>query len=121
MAAMDNVNPQQFFHASPHEFKPGDTLTPRGGMVAKYGEEGTAKREKLGYTDKHVYYADAGNLGESMLYGSHIYSVQPETKTGRAVTKHQPDPNYKDFGGGAYRTTGQLRVSHEVDEQGKAL
>lgn len=126
MAASDHLSPGQFIHGTKTKFNPGDVLTVEGANVAKYGREGYEQRLARGWQDKHLHYGDHSLLGDMGIYAGqegegHIYAVQPETKTGRPVTKNSPDPNYKNYGGGAYRTTGNLRVTHEVDRHGNPL
>lgn len=125
MSAPDHLSGSQFFHGTKDTFEPGSVLSVEGANIAKYGEDGYAKRLARGWQDKHIYYGDSSLMGDMHgMYagdGGHVYAVQPETRTGRAVTKPSPDPNYRAYGGGAYRTTGNLRVLHEVDREGNAL
>jgi hypothetical protein len=125
VAASDHLSPGQFIHGTKHKFNEGDVLSVEGANVAKYGQEGYQQRLARGWQDKHIYYADHSLMGDvSGMYageGGHMYAVQPETKTGKPVTKNSPDPNYRNYGGGAYRTTGNLRVLHEIDEHGNKL
>lgn len=127
MAASDHLGPQFFHGTIGHTFQPGDTLTPRGASVAKHGEEKVARYEQHGFglPEKHVYYTDHSGLGEMGMYAhgdqGHIYAVRPETATGRAA-KPSRDPNYRHLPEiGAYRTTGRLRVLHEVDQHGSKV
>lgn len=146
MAARDNLNGQQFYHASNHVFQPGQVLSREGAWSAKH-PEAAAKIEATksdygngdvyysgthkyaaGYptnndnhpVEDHLYYGDQSFMksGESKGYGGHTYAVQPITASGRPSSKHQPDPNYTSEGmTGAYRTKGRLRVLHEVGGQ----
>jgi hypothetical protein len=136
MAASDHLNGQQFYHSSDHAFQPGQMLTREGAWNAKNptlaNDPAALKRYKLHspggpYEDPaedHLYYADKSFLssGEAKGYGQHTYAVEPLTASGRKPRGHQPDPHYTSEGmTGAYRTRGQLRVLHEVDEQGNKV
>jgi hypothetical protein len=65
MSAADNLNPQQFYHGTDHEFKPGDSVEP--------GASGRA-------------YATT-KAASAKMYGSHVYEV---AFTG----EHETDPEY---------------------------
>lgn len=147
MAASDHLSGAQFFHGTPHEFKPGDELTREGAWRATHPNltaELDASRGTSGYysprgnsvlnvfpsnsdnhpVEDHLYYGDQSFLrsGESRSYGGHVYAVEPLTAAGRKPKSHQPDPNYTSEGmSGAYRTRGKLRVLHEVDHEGNPL
>lgn len=150
MAATDHLSGAQFFHASPHEFKPGDELTREGAWRAKNprlaADLDAGKMEMDGDTwyshrnnqllgmfptnnqnhpvEDHLYYGDQGFVtsGESAGYGGHVYQVEHVTNTGRPAKKHTPDPNYTSEGmSGAYRTKNRLRVVGEVDQNGNPL
>jgi hypothetical protein len=124
VTASDHLNPAQFFHGSTHTFQPGDVLSPEGATMAKWGPENGARMQAMGWGEKHVHYGDESFLGEAHnLYGreGHVYAVQPQTRRGTPITRNSPDPHYRNYGGGAYRTTGQLRVLHEVDEKGRRI
>lgn len=135
MAASDHLSPAQFFHTSDTAFKPGDVLTREGAWRAKHPELANnpeaLRRYKL-YSpggpheepsEDHLYYANRGFVesGESTMYGAHTYAVEPLTPAGKPTKSHQEDPNYRDYGRGAYRTRGQLRVLHEVNEHGERV
>lgn len=132
MAASDHLSPGQFFHGTPHQFKPGDELTREGAFAAKHSESQikTAKRYGIPTEEDHLYYGDHSFLisGEAQGYSGkdggsgHVYAVEPLTPAGRKPKSHQPDPNYTGEGmTGAYRTKGKLRVLHEVDPNGNRM
>lgn len=137
MSAQDNLSPDQFFHGTKHEFSPGEVLTREGAWRAilknrGHSDEGIERlaeqHRRFNFEDpkeQHLYYADHSLLGADVAnmyaHEGHIYAVQPETSNGRKITKHSPDPHYKSYGGGAYRTTGRLRILHEVNEKGEQL
>lgn len=142
MAASDHLG-AQWFHASDSVHAPGTILTREGAWAHKH-PDAAAKIEATksdygngdvyypgthryapGYptnnenhpVEDHLYYGDRSFMssGESKGYGAHTYAVEPITAKGRAITRHQLDPNYTDEGmTGAYRTKGQLRVIGEV-------
>jgi hypothetical protein len=149
MAASDHLGPQ-FYHSSDHPFQPGQVLTREGAWSAKHPEAAAkiaATRSDYGGGDvyypgthkyapgfptnnenhpveDHLHYGDRAFVtsGESKGYGAHTYAVEPLTSAGRRSNKHTPDPNYTSEGmTGAYRTKGQLRVLHEVDQNGDKL
>lgn len=130
MSASDHLSPQQgaltYYHGTSgqYEFTPGDILTPG------------AKPTIIGGRAKHVYYTSdlesAGTYATSSYpekengrvdwdadpVPGHVYAVQPETKTGRKLGRHTEDP-WSGVPGNkaAFRTTGRLRVLHEVDRK----
>lgn len=141
MTASDHLSGAQFFHASNHEFKPGDELTREGAWRASHpgaAEKLDASRSSTGYypdgwkygsktnddnhpVEDHLYYGDHSFVqsGESKSYGKNVYAVEPLTGAGRKPKSHQPDPNYTSEGmTGAYRTKGKLRVLGKVDPNG---
>lgn len=123
-----NLQPLQFYHGLGGQYeplKPGDVMTP-----------GT-HRTALGGYSKHLYYTShLPTASESYATYGHplnergqqdldqearpgrVYAVQPETKTGRKIGRHAEDPMSGVPGNlEAYRTTGRLRVLHEVDRK----
>lgn len=140
MAASDHLSQPQFMlHGSPEKFEPGHVLTREGAWrgAQRRNYPGISDQEidrKAAYhsrytgeqpRESHLYYGDHSLMGDiqGMYAGGkgHIYAVQPETSAGRKINKHSPDPHYNNYGGGAYRTTGRLRVLHEVDHEGNPL
>lgn len=138
MAASDHLSQPQFFHGSAEKFEPGHILTREGawrGFQRKYSpgitdeqlDQRAARHRQWNFEEpreSHLYYGDRSLLdsGESVGYGGHVYAVAPETPAGRPTKVHKPDPNYTKEGmTGAYRTTGRLRVLHEVDREGNPL
>lgn len=127
MAASDNLSRQQFYHGTYgyNELKPGDYITPG------------AQPTRVGGYSKHAYYTSDLESAAKTYAGfsqprkpngladfdapavpGRVYAVQPETASGRKVTRHSEDP-YSGAPGNlnAYRTRGRLRVLHEVDKQ----
>lgn len=71
MSASDNLQPQQFFHATHKDLEPGAKL--RGGMVRGGLPRGEAWR------DNRVWMADSPTLARQWTTGGsgHVYEVQP--------------------------------------------
>jgi hypothetical protein len=84
MTAQDNLNPQQFFHGSQWDFKPGQILDAKDAPESHYYDT----------PDPHVYYttdrraasryADNGTF-EGMRMKPRVYTVDP-------LSGHEPDP-----------------------------
>lgn len=151
MAASDHLSQPQFYHATDHDFSPGETLTREGAWRAKHPgmvPELEASKRDLGGgetyyrprgnsalnlfptnnenhpVEDHLYYGDKGfvSSGESAGYGKHVYAVEHVTPSGRPAKANKPDPNYTREGmTGAYRTKNQLRVVGKVDQSGNLL
>ncbi|MBW4481106.1 MAG: NAD(+)--rifampin ADP-ribosyltransferase [Tildeniella torsiva UHER 1998/13D] len=109
MAAIDDLNSQQFYHGTRADLKPGDLIVP--GYSSNYG-----KRKKAAY----VYLTatlDAAIWGAELALGEgpgRIYIVEP---TGSI----EDDPNLTDkkFPGNptkSYRTRDPLRVTGEITD-----
>jgi hypothetical protein len=70
MSAGDSLSNQQFFHASDHEFQPGEkVLSPRARDDLYGGNQMSADPDSVFMTGSR-----AGTKG----WGKHIYQVQPE-------------------------------------------
>jgi hypothetical protein len=72
------LNPEQFFHGSPHLFEPGQILDPQEHPhKAKWGDLDPSR-----YT-YHFYFA--GTKEEPINYGRYLYQVEP-------LGEYEPDP-----------------------------
>lgn len=102
MAAQDNLNPQQFFHGTRHEFKPGDVAEP-----------GHNDDYESPHTGEHVYLTSSRKGAADWAddaYGhgpARVYEVQP---TGPI----EPDPAGREDGdSGAHRSRHPLKILGE--------
>jgi hypothetical protein len=108
MAADDHLNGQQFFHGSAHPLTPGDLLTVSG------AQEVGPRMYAAPITHVH-YTSDIGIANRYASGGGQVYAVQPEASNGRRITRHASDPLMPgDEQDRSYRTTGRLRVLHQV-------
>ncbi len=102
MAASDHLNPVQFYHASPHEFAPGDRVEP--GHATVFGNASMG-----GPPAAHVYVTtsrrNAVQWARSTETRGYVYQVG-------APVQMEPDPI--PTGRGEYRTRESLPVIRKV-------
>lgn len=97
MSADQNLNPQQFYHASPHNFSPGDVIEPGHSPVASSGKQ------------SHVFVTtslpNAKSWAKHGMEGGAVYQTS-------APGKYEPDP--LPTGKDEYRTRENLTVQKRV-------
>lgn len=81
MSAQDNLSPQQFFHGTPADLKPGDRVVPGDAIGTKHmGSDSDSSRV---WISTNAYRAGA--------YGHRIYEVSPD---GTPKSPHGNDEHY---------------------------
>lgn len=87
MSASDHLSPQQFFHASPHAFEPGDMVEPGHNAVFRYS--GGIRDHLVWFTasrNNAVQWARSVGDADTDHQRGHVYEVEP---TGH----YSPDTN----------------------------
>jgi hypothetical protein len=104
MSAQDNLNPQQFYHGTNAQLRPGDALKPNHRQHLEDSAEG------------HIYFTDEARtarmfaLNAAAKFGgsARVYTVQPQGD-------YEPDPEFdseirKNWGNG-YRSPNPVAVT----------
>ncbi len=119
-AAAQEVPAQEFraiplYHGSPHEFRPGDLLTPEGSLPHSHDQWDNPdhKPGEYVYTSRSPASAsNAGNEHPGALGMAHVYQVE---HTGPAEPDHVYDAN-RGQAGINYKTRHPVRVLRKVDD-----
>lgn len=97
MSAGDALQPKQFYHASDHEFAPGEhVLSPNARNDPNSGHQVSADNDSVFMT---------GSRADAQGWGKHIYHVEPHT-----------EPEHSWVGHGVY-TTKSATVVKEIHDK----
>lgn len=121
MSATGALQPKQFFHGSPHEFKPGDELLPPSKTGATLNR-GDSHPDHV-YVTPHAFVAAqytwafdkngklAAPQGETKIPAGHVYEVEP-----RGQLRNDPNAPRHIKGLSKYTTKGAV-VKRKLDPE----
>jgi len=112
MSAQENLNPQQFYHGSNQEFKPGDMLTPAGGKAHadSWDNKDYSPGEYVHTTlDPGTAHLVAGRKNDYEGLG-HVYTVE---HTGPVEEDKSMNADMQSAGARNFRTKSPVRVTGE--------